>query len=68
MYRHHYDDRSMPTDQQGLGWPEVGDKMVNQQGAGCRGNPAKSEDGKVKAQLQSTHRLSSMLNRSAWQR
>ena len=47
---------------------KVGDKMIDQQGAGCRGNPAQSEDGKVKAQLRSTHRLSSMLDRSAWQR
>ena len=68
IYRHHSDDRSMPTDQQGLGQPKVGNKMVDQQGAGCRGNPAQSEDGKVKAQLRSTHRLSSMLDRSAWQR
>ena len=51
-YRHHSDNRSTPIDQQGLGRPKVGDKMTDQQGAGCRGNPAQSEDGKLKTQLQ----------------
>ena len=51
-YRHHAVDRSMPTDQQGLGRAKVDDKMIDQQGAGCPGNPAQSEDGTLKAQLQ----------------
>ena len=51
MYKHS-DNRSTPIDQQGLGRPKVGDKMTDQQGAGCRGNPAQSEDGKLKTQLQ----------------
>ena len=42
----------MPTDQQGLGWAKVGDKMIDQQGAGYHGNLAQSEDAKLKAQLQ----------------
>ena len=51
-YRHLSDDRSMPIDQQGLGWGKVGHKMIDQQRAGYRGNLAQSEDAKLKAQLQ----------------
>ena len=42
----------MPIDQQGLGQPKVGDKMSDQQGAGCRGKPAQFEEAKLKALLQ----------------
>ena len=52
IYRHHADDRSTPTDQQGQGRPKVSDNMIDQQGDGCRGNPAPPEDVKLKAQLQ----------------
>ena len=52
VYSHHSDDRSMPTDQQGLRQPKVGDKMIDQQGAGCRENPVQSEHAKLRAQLQ----------------
>ena len=51
-YRHHFDNTSTPIDQQGLGRPKVGDNMIDQQGAGCRMNPAQSEDARLKAQLQ----------------
>ena len=42
----------MPTDQQGLGWPKVGGKMIDQQRAGSRENPTQSEDAKLEAQFQ----------------
>ena len=42
----------MPIDQQGLGLPKVGDNRVKQQGAGCRGKHAQSEDAKMRAQIQ----------------
>ena len=34
----------MPIDEQGLGWPKVGDKILDRQGAGCQEHPAQSED------------------------
>ena len=52
IYMHHSDNRPIPIDQQGLGWPKVVDKIIDQQGAGCRGKPAQSEDAKLKAQLE----------------
>ena len=55
VHKHHSDNRSMPIGQQGLGRPKVGDKIVDQQGAGCQGNLAPSEDGELKARLQ-THK------------
>ena len=42
----------MPIDQQGLEQPKDGDKMIDQEGAGCQGPPAQFEDAKLKAQLQ----------------
>ena len=55
VYRHHSDNRSMPIYQQGLGWPKVGGKKIDQQGqqgAQCRGNRPQSSNAKLKAQLQ----------------
>ena len=54
IYRHHSYNISMPIDQHGLRQPKVGDKIIAQQRAGCRGPPAQSEDAKLKAQP-STH-------------
>ena len=41
----------MPMDQQRLGWPKAGDKMIDQEGAGCQENPVQAEDAGLKAML-----------------
>ena len=62
-YRHHSDNRSMPIDQQGLGRPKAGDKVIDQQGAGCQENPAQSEDARLKAQVQIHRQVSEHCDR-----